>query len=260
MILDCLARVIRTGGIKTAPAAEQRADGNLVEAQQRDQYRLHSVLEPNSRRAAKRVKRMRDGIGTHARTSTTRFNLGPIRAAWAARAALTTPAPARMAAAMLGAARSRPPPCPAASRFPFGTALSRAVKPRSAALFCPRAWTDAAARPSRRIARGADESSHARSVSQDYAWQRAAQTFCRRRCRAGPLGRLAARRRRSASNGATGANEKRMKIHPFLEASRLWGRLLALATEPGPIKKCCRVPAAPAQGRRRRLRRTVPST
>lgn len=43
MILDCLARVIRTGGIKTAAAAEQRADGNLVQTQQRDQDRLHGI-------------------------------------------------------------------------------------------------------------------------------------------------------------------------------------------------------------------------
>lgn len=42
MILDCLARVIRTGRIKTASAAEQRTHGKLVEAQQREQYRLHS--------------------------------------------------------------------------------------------------------------------------------------------------------------------------------------------------------------------------
>jgi hypothetical protein len=41
MILDCLARVIRAGRIKTAPAAEQRAHGDLVQTQQRNQYRLH---------------------------------------------------------------------------------------------------------------------------------------------------------------------------------------------------------------------------
>jgi hypothetical protein len=69
MILDCLACVIRTGGIKTAPAAEQGADGNLIETQQRDQYRFHSIRERGSRRAAKRVKRMRHGIGARARTS-----------------------------------------------------------------------------------------------------------------------------------------------------------------------------------------------
>ena len=233
MILDCFACVIRTGGIKTAPAAEQRADGNLVETQQRDQYRLHSIREPDSHRAAQRAKRMRDGIGARVRTSTTRFNLAP--AVRTATAMTTAPA-----AAMPGAARSRARPCPAASRFPFGTALSKAVKPRSAVLFCPPAWTDATARPSRRTRRGADESFHARSVSRDYALRRAAQTFCRRRAPDEPPGQWAGRRRRNASNGATGANEKRMRIHPFSEASRLWGRLLTLATEPGPIKKCCR--------------------
>ncbi|AFQ46719.1 hypothetical protein GEM_0265 [Burkholderia cepacia GG4] len=43
MILDCLARVIRTGRIKTATVAEHRAHGNLVEAQQGDQYRFHTL-------------------------------------------------------------------------------------------------------------------------------------------------------------------------------------------------------------------------
>ncbi len=59
MILDCLARVIRTRGIKTATVAEQRAYGNLIQTQQRDQYRLHSIGEPGSHRAGARVQRMR---------------------------------------------------------------------------------------------------------------------------------------------------------------------------------------------------------
>lgn len=58
MILDCFARVIRTGGIKTATAAEQRAYGNLIQTQQRDQYRLHSIGARGSRRAAQRMNRM----------------------------------------------------------------------------------------------------------------------------------------------------------------------------------------------------------
>lgn len=69
MILDCLARVIRTGGIKTAPAAEQRAYGNLIQTQQGDQNRLHSIGERSPRRAERRVKGMRKSIGARARMS-----------------------------------------------------------------------------------------------------------------------------------------------------------------------------------------------
>lgn len=198
MILDCLARVIRTGRIKTASAAEQRAYGNLIQTQQRDQHRLHSIGARGSRQAAKRANRHSNGTGrTH--THVKEINL----------------APNRKESAQPGAARSRAPPCPAASRSPFGRSFSKAAIRRSAARLYRSAWTSAAANPIRRTRRGADENSRARSVSRDCASRLAGQTFCRRRARAGLPAPSAARRRRNASSVATGANEKRMRTHPF---------------------------------------------
>ena len=72
------------------------------------------------------------------------------------------------------------------------------------------------------------------STSPDCAWPRAAHTSCRSRGRGELRCRWAGRTPRSARCGATGANEKRMKIHPFSAALRLWGRRRALATEPSP--------------------------
>lgn len=200
MILDCLARVIRTGGIKTAAAAEQGADGNLVQTQQRDQDRLHGIRMQHSHRAAKRANRG--------------WTL-PVRLMLLKRLKPADPAAIPAAAAVHRAWRFLAPPCRASTRFPFETTPSAAAKPRSETRPCRFAWTGAAARPSPRTRRAAGESSRGRCASRDCAWLRAARTFCRRQALGDQLDRLASRRRRNASNDATGANEKRMRIHPF---------------------------------------------
>lgn len=126
-------------------------------------------------------------------------------------------------------------PCRAAPRFRCGTTPSTAATRRSAKLSCRSAYANAAAHPNRQIPRDAAGRLHARFDVPDYAWPRAARTSCRSRGQDVRRCRWAGRTPRSARCGATGANEKRMKIHPFSVALRLWGRRLALATEPSPV-------------------------
>lgn len=126
-------------------------------------------------------------------------------------------------------------PCRAAPRFRCGTTPSTAAMRRSAKLSCRSACANAAAHPTRQIPRDAAGRLHARFDVPDYAWPRAVRTSCRSRGQGVRRCRWAGRTRRSVRCGATGANEKRMKIHPFSVALRLWGRRLALATESSPV-------------------------
>jgi hypothetical protein len=126
-------------------------------------------------------------------------------------------------------------PCRATPRFRCGTTPSTAATKRSAKLSCRSACASAAAHPNRQIPRDAAGRLPARFDVPDYAWPRAARTSCRSRGLGERRCRWAGRTPRSARCGATGANEKRMKIHPFSVALRLWGRRLALATESSPV-------------------------
>ncbi len=62
-------------------------------------------------------------------------------------------------------------------------------------------------------------------ASRGCARRRGARTSCPRRCRASPAaGHWPVRTARNACCDAGAAMQKRMKIHPSLSASRLWGR------------------------------------
>ncbi len=104
-------------------------------------------------------------------------------------------------------------------RMPFGP-------PRASQI--PRAETWLAGAAARRAppgAHGAGGTAHAPCASPGCAQPRAARTSCRPPRQAGlPDGHWRARRARNAGCAAGAAKQKRMKTHPSLLASRLWGR------------------------------------
>jgi hypothetical protein len=206
MILDCLARVIRTRGIKTAPAAEQRAHGNLVETQQSEKYRSHD-----------RAAICRRAIS----------NSEPKAGVMVPRAVGSRLKPRD--------GRSRALPCRAKPLFHHDTAPSAVATRHWARPFCRTAYAAAAAHPNHPTPHDAAGKTHGRYAAPNSASPRAARTSCQSRARAVLRFRSAAHTARNARCVARGANEKRMKIHPFSVASRLWGRQLALATEPSPV-------------------------